>query len=148
MRLDLPEIPPQFTADSRFHITTDKKIVMRAVPPRDAFEYIPSLTQIVQHTLTTSKKTTVLSQKNIMVEQHTTGISPQLMQAASYQPYAIESSSIGPRGRTIVLRQLYSEHSLYMILSEVTEAQWQRLSAPGANINFSQTGQFLLNGKA
>lgn len=69
------------------------------------------------------------------------------MQAAIEQPYSVESSSVGPRGRTVVLRQMYAHHNIYLILSEVQEVLWQKLTGAGAQIELTQTGQLHVNGK-
>lgn len=74
-------------------------------------------------------------------------MSAQLVQAATEQPYTIESSSMGPRGRTVVLRQIYAQHNIYIILNEVNDQLWQRLSTAGTNIQLAQAGHLLLNGK-
>lgn len=54
---------------------------------------------------------------------------------------------MGPRGRTVVLRQIYAQHNIYIILNEVNDQLWQRLSTAGTNIQLAQAGHLLLNGK-
>lgn len=54
----------QFANDPRIRITTDKRIVMRAVPPIEPLEqveYIPSIKSIVQHTI---HRKSIVSQRN------------------------------------------------------------------------------------
>src|ERR1022692_2662951 len=65
--------------------------------PRYQMEYIPSRTDIVHHTIVTTKKT-IVSQKKINIGAPplplVVGMSSQLIQAATEQPYTVESSSV------------------------------------------------------